>query len=217
MQRDIFLARVGMVGFLMGVLALHLLPKPLLIATDGQLHAYDPRLNFLSEYVRTQYGFLMELNFIALALTAGGLGKGLWRTGLKREGLALAGASVCLVLLALFRTDLVDLRTDALTCGDPTRIEACTLVGRVHNPLSTIVFGFVVFAAGSLLQRRVPRWRTLGWWAVACGLLALLLVGASLLYLRTIGYTARVWVGLMQRSLVLPALLWLWGLAKKLE
>lgn len=216
MKHLVLAVRTSLALFLCGVIALHFLPGPLLQTTQGVQLSYDPRFNFLSEYARTQYAPLMEVNFICLAVTAASLARALWLTGLRREGWFLVGAGLFLVLLACFRTDLVDLRTDALTCGDPLRVEPCTSVGRVHNPLSTVVFGFVAAAAVSLLARRVPRWRSIAWAAVACALLGLILVGLSLLYLRSIGYTARLWVGLMQRALVVPALLWLWALTTRL-
>lgn len=217
MKSLVLAVRISLGLFLCGVIVLHCLPSPLLQTTQGVQLSYDPRFNFLSEYARTQYAPLMEVNFLLLAITAASLARALWLTGLRREGWCLVGAGIFLVLLACFRTDLVDLRTDALTCGDPSRVEPCTLVGRVHNPLSTVVFGFVGAAAVSLLARRVPRWHRVVWAAIACALLGLVLVTLSLLYLRHIGYTSRLWVGLMQRALVIPALLWLWALTTELS
>ena len=119
----ILAVRVSLVLFVCGILTLHLLPGTVLQATQGKTIPYDPRFNFLSEYARTQYTLLMEVNFLLLAATAASLARALWLTGLRREGWFLSGAGLFLVLLACFRTDLVDLRTDALTCGDPLRVE----------------------------------------------------------------------------------------------
>jgi hypothetical protein len=51
---------------------------------------------------------------------------------------------------------------------------------------------------------------------VLCGALALFLLFAARLYLHSIGWSGRGWTGLMQRSLVLPALLFLGYLAQSL-
>lgn len=216
MKRYAVLARSAVISSLFGMGTLHLLPNIKIYSSKGEVYSYDPRFNFLSEYVRTQYGSLMIFVFLSLALSALALGGALWKTELRREAVSLGGASVFLILLAFFRTDLVDLRTDAITCGDPTRIEPCTILGRIHNPLSTVVFGFVFLVAVSLFARRTPKLHSIAWGAVVCGALALFLVVVSFLYLRSIGYTARAWVGLMQRALVLPTLLWLWWTTKKI-
>ena len=114
-----------------------------------------------------------------------------------------------LLLLGFFPTDLADLTTDDLTCGRPTRIEPCTLIGRIHNPLSTLVFAPIFLAIASFCLRRE---RFLSRLALLCGVLALGGIMGASLYLHSVGWQGRWWTGLMQRSLVFPALLWLGGL-----
>ncbi|MGC4044032.1 MAG: DUF998 domain-containing protein [Armatimonas sp.] len=192
---------------------LHVLPHPMLLATTGMQYPYRPT-NFLSELVRTQYGPLMTGCFFLLGAGAGTLALALWAKN-RREGLLMALAALALCLLGLFPTDLADLTTDKVTCGEPTRIEPCTLVGRIHNPLSTLVFAPIALLAVSLLwrSRTEPTWRFLRWVILGCGALALVLLLCARLYLLSSGWTGRGWTGLMQRSLVLPAVIFLTYLA----
>jgi hypothetical protein len=202
------------VGATLGALAgldlvlLHTLPPPHLAARTGVMVPYRP-WNFLSELVRTEYGPGMTACFFLLGLSVLATARALARHRLRREALLLSLAGAALFLLGFFPTDLADLTTDALTCGQPTRIEPCTLVGRIHNPLSTLVFAPIGLAIVSCCRFREPFLTRL---AVLCGLLALGGVLAATLYLQTIGWEGRWWTGLMQRSLVFPALLWLAGL-----
>ena len=191
------------------LLALQLSPHPMLYATNGRLIPYRSE-NFLSELVRTQHGGWMTLCFVLLAASALALALSLKKRGAWEWKLA-ALAGISLALLALFPTDLADLTTDALTCGRPTRIEPCTLVGRIHNPLSTLVFAPIGAAIGvlSLRARTQPEWRPLARFAFFCATLALFGIAGSTFYLRAIHWEGRWWTGLMQRSLVYPALLWM--------
>jgi hypothetical protein len=211
-------AQVSLLFFFAGIVTLHCLPAPMLFGATGKIVPYNPLLNFMSEFVRTQYGWLMTVNFCLLALVAALIALALGKAALSREAKLLWGASAFLVLLALFPSDLADLRTDAYTCGDPTRIEPCTLIGRIHNPLSTIVFGFVGGAMASFRLRRSPKLALIVRASVLCGVLAIcLLIAAKLYLIFELGYTQRHWVGLMQRALTLPALVWLWVLAAVLR
>jgi hypothetical membrane protein len=210
--------RLGAVSFALAGLdlaVLHFLPPPRLYATTGISVPYYP-WNFLSELVRTDYGPLMTVCFALLGLGAGAAAWALHKHTLRRESALLAVASVALLLLGFFPTDLADLTTDAYTCGQPTRLEPCTLVGRIHNPLSTLVFAPIFLTIFSFCLRRE---RFLTRMALFCGLLALAGVIGATLYLQNIGWQGRWWTGLMQRSLVFPSLLWmaglLWRLAKK--
>jgi hypothetical protein len=203
-------ARLGLLLAAAGIVTLHLLPGPVLTATTGQSVLYDPRLNFLSEYVRTQYGPLMTFNFCALGGAAVAAAWALRSAGLRREAGFVVGAALFLILLAVFPTDLTDLRQDGSACDLPLRIEPCTWVGRVHNPLSSVVFGCLGATWLSLAWRRRPEWRPVLWAGVACALLGAALVGASTLYLMHVPGVSRHWLGLMQRSVVAPAVLWLW-------
>ncbi|WP_395088488.1 DUF998 domain-containing protein [Armatimonas sp.] len=190
------------------LVVLHVLPSPRLHATTGATYPYHP-WNFLSELVRSDYSPLMTACFFLLGLGALAAARALFKHNLKRESVLLAIAGVSLLLLGFFPTDLADLTTDDLTCGQLTRIEPCTLIGRIHNPLSTLVFAPIFLAIASFCLRRE---RFLSRLALFCGALALGgIVGASL-YLHSIGWHGRWWTGLMQRSLVFPALLWLGGL-----
>lgn len=210
---------VGLAGLGLAVAdlaALHVLPTLHLHARTGTSVPYRP-WNFLSELVRTEAGPWMTLCFVLLAVGALGAAGALRR--LRPEALLLAVAGVSLALLAFFPTDLADLSTDALTCGRPTRIEPCTWVGRIHNPLSTAVFVPIaaVMASLGLRGRRDPRWRFAARWGVVCGALALAGVVGATLYLQSIGWQGRWWTGLMQRSLVAPSLLWLAGVLAALR
>jgi hypothetical protein len=191
---------------------LHVLPAPVLHATTGALIPYRP-WNFLSEYVRTQYAPLMTACFFLLAVAVLATAAVL-RPSLRREAALLTLAGAALVLLGLFPTDLADLTTSAVTCGLPGRVEPCTWVGRVHNPLSTFVFVPVAFTALSLgaRGRTGGHWRGVFRFALVCGVLAVCGVACAALYLRHVGWHGAVWTGLMQRSLVVPALLWMAGL-----
>lgn len=195
------------------ICALHLLPHPMLLATTGKQYPYQPT-NFLSELVRTQYGPAMTACFFLLAAGAGALAAGLWHR-IRREGALMALAALALGLLGLFPTDLADLTTDDVTCGLSTRIEPCTLIGRIHNPLSTLVFAPIALLAVSLLWRgrTESAWKPLRWVILGCGALAVILLLCARLYLQSIGWTGRGWTGLMQRSLVLPAIIFLTYLA----
>jgi len=82
------LARFGLLLSAAGIATLHLLPRPVVAATTGQVVLYDPPLNFLSEYVRTQYGPLMTFNFWALAGAAVAAVWALRAAGLGREASA---------------------------------------------------------------------------------------------------------------------------------
>jgi Protein of unknown function (DUF998) len=213
------LARFSLGSIALGVfllVLLHLLPHPTLYATTGRAFPYRPT-NFLSELVRTQYGPLMTVCFFILAVGSGALAGALW-TSLRRESWLLGLAALALGALGFFPTDLADLTTDAVTCGQAARIEPCTLIGRIHNPLSTLVFAPIALTALSLLWRARTQqaWRPLAFLALGCGALAVVLLICARLYLSSIGWTGRGWTGLMQRSLVLPALIFLGAVAKSL-
>ena len=135
------------------LLLLHLLPTPKLYATTGAIFVYRP-WNFLSELVRSDYGPLMTACLVLLGLGTLAAARALQKHTLRRESLLLALAGAALVLLAFFPSDLADLTTDALTCGRPTRLEPCTLIGRIHNPLSTLVFAPIFLAIASFCLRR---------------------------------------------------------------
>jgi hypothetical protein len=211
------LARSGLLLFAAGIVTLHLLPAPMLSTTTGQMLPYDPRLNFLSEYVRTQYGLVMTASFWTLGATAAAAAWAFRRAGLGREALALAVAALFAALLALFPTDLTDLRADGPACDLALRIEPCTWVGRVHNPLSSVVFGCLGATWLSLALRRRPEWKAVVRGGVACLVLAAVLVGASALYLMQLRGVGRHWLGLMQRSAAASALLWFWLVLRRLE
>ena len=210
--------RLGVVSFaLAGVdlVLLHALPAPRLYATTGAILPYHP-YNFLSELVRSDYGPGMTACFVLMGVGAGATAWAVHQHALRRESALLAVASLALLLLGFFPTDLADLSTDAYTCGMPSRPEPCTLVGRIHNPLSTLVFAPIFLVIASMCLRRE---RFLTRLAALCGLLALGGIIGATLYLQSIGWHGRWWTGLMQRSLVFPALFWmaglLWHLAKK--
>jgi hypothetical membrane protein len=207
-RRALQLGAVSMALASADLTLLHLLPAPRLYATTGAVFAYRP-WNFLSELVRSDYAPLMTACFFLLALSALAVGRALHKHSWKGESALLTLAGAALLLLGFFPTDLADLSTDALTCGQPTRLEPCTLVGRIHNPLSTLVFA-PIFVAIALCSVRKERFLTI--LAVLCVALMLAGVGGATLYLHAIGWHGRWWTGLMQRSLVLPALLWLTGL-----
>jgi hypothetical protein len=209
--RGVGLVGLGLAGLDLAIL--HALPAPRLHATTGALIPYRP-WNFLSEFARTDYAVLMTACFFLLAIGTLATAIALRPLRLRREALLLTVAGVSLALLGILPTDLADLTTDAVTCGQPTRIEPCTLVGRIHNPLSMLVLGAIVLAILSFCarSRREPQWRGVARRAALCGVLALCGIVASTLYLHGIGWHGRAWTGLMQRSLVIPALLWLVGL-----
>ena len=196
------------------LVTLHVLPPPLLHTTTGAQIPYRA-VNFLSEFVRTDYAPLMTACFVLLAVGAIATAATVRRI-LRREAVLLLIAGVALGLLAAFPTDLADLSTDAVTCANPLRIEPCTPIGRVHNPLSTFVFAPILLVALSVgyRSRQESRWRNVALLAVLCGLLAVAGIVAATLYLQSVGWQGRWWTGLMQRSLVFPALLWLAGLLR---
>src|SRR5687768_2105679 len=134
------LAQAALLAAVAGLVALHVLPRPMMHATTGELIPYDPRVNFLSELVRTQYGPLMTASFVALAIAGASASIAVWRAGLRREAILLGGVASMLALLALFPGDLAELRMDGSNCGDPARIEPCTWVGRTHDVLPNVLF-----------------------------------------------------------------------------
>ncbi|MBC8101829.1 MAG: DUF998 domain-containing protein [Cytophagales bacterium] len=204
-------AGLGLAG--VGLTLLHALPTPQLHATTGAHPPYRP-WNFLSEYVRTDHAPLMTACFFLLALGTLASATILFRKHLRWEAALLALAGMALLLLGLFPTDLADMTTDAVTCGQAARIEPCTLAGRVHNPLSTLVLVPILLVVGSFCvrSRREPQWRGVTRLAVACGALALCGLTAAFFYLHALGWQGRWWTGLQQRSLVFPILAWMTGL-----
>ena len=205
---------VGMVslGMAAGDLAvLHLLPRPVLHATTGALIPYQP-WNFLSEYARTDYAPGMTACFFLLALSA--LATASAFRSLRREAILLTVTGVALFLLGCFPTDLADLSRNGITCALPGRIEPCTMIGRIHNPLSTFVFFpiLLVFVSFCVRTRTEKKWRTVTGLGAICGGLAVCGIIAAEVYLHAQGWQGTAWTGLMQRSLVFPVLLWLGGL-----
>lgn len=207
--RGIGVVGLGSAAVLLAIL--HLLPTPHLHATTGTVIPYRP-WNFLSEYVRTEYAPLMTAIFFLLAI--GVLGAAIAVRALRREAALLTVAGITLALLGVFPTDLADLTTDAVTCGQPNRIEPCTLAGRIHNPLSTLVSAPILLTILSFCarSRREERWRGLARFATVCGTFALWGIVTVLCYRHAVGWQGRWWTGLLQRSLVVPALLWVFGL-----
>jgi hypothetical protein len=205
---------IGMVGLGSAALLLtilHLLPTPHLRATTGTVIPYRP-WNFLSEYVRTEYAPLMTACFFLLAV--GVLGTAIAVRALRREAVLLTVAGISLALLGVFPTDLADLTTDTVTCGQSNRIEPCTLAGRIHNPLSTLVSVPILLTILSFCARscREREWRGLAYFAALYGSFALCGIVAMLCYRYAVGWQGRWWTGLMQRCLVVPALLWVFTL-----
>jgi hypothetical membrane protein len=199
----------GLAG--VGLAILHALPTPRLHATTGRVVTYQP-WNFLSEYVRTDYAPLMIFCFVLLGF--GTLAAAATLRHLRREAILLTVAGAALFLLSFFPTDLADLTTDAVTCGHATRIEPCTVAGRIHNPLSTLVFVpiFLVILSMSVRSCREPHWQSVARLSAACGALMLCCLIATLFYQTMLDWHGRAWTGLAQRSLVFPALLWMVGL-----
>jgi hypothetical protein len=188
----------------------------MLMGSTGARVSYDPTLNFLSEYVRTQYGPLMTANFVLLAIAGGSLGFEFGRVGLRREARFMWGAALFLVLLALLPTDLADFRTDLSTCHDPARVEPCTWVGRVHDFLPNFAFGFVALV-GICLSRRIE-WLPIAKKGAWCAAFAAILALVSHFYVtHRAPHVERIWVGLSQRGVVAPALLWMAMLITDLE
>src|SRR5262249_17797733 len=94
--------RVGIITFgLAGVdlIVLHLLPAPMLHTTMGALIPYHP-WNFLSEFVRTQYGPLMTACFFLLAL--GTFATAVMYRHLRRESALMVAAGIALIMLGCF-------------------------------------------------------------------------------------------------------------------
>ena len=193
------------------LLTLHALPTPLLHATTGAHIPYQP-VNFLSEFVRTDYAPLMTACFLLLAL--GAMATAVTLRHLRREAVLVAVAGVALGLLAVFPTDLADLTTDRFTCRSSERVEPCTVTGLIHNPLSTAVFFPLLLTALSVCarSRKEPRWRGVAYLALGCGVIAVCGIVGATLYLQSLGWQGRWWTGLMQRSLVFAALFWMGGL-----
>lgn len=208
--RWIRIAQVALVAAVAGLVVLHLLPRPLLHATTGELIPYDPRVNFLSELVRTQYGSLMTASFVALAISGATGSIAVHRAGLRREAALLGGAALTLALLALLPSDLAELRTDASTCGDPTRVEPCTWVGRAHDVLPNALFFLLGAVWFSLLLYRRAEWARVVWAGVLCAAIAIVLAVATRLYVADGTSVARIWIGATQRSVIGSAIIWLW-------
>jgi Protein of unknown function (DUF998) len=207
--------RLAIASFLlatMGLMTLQVLPAPRLYATTGAVLLYRP-VNFLSELVRSDYSGAMVACFSLLGLGSLAMARALHQHNLRRESRFFLLAGIALLLLDFFPTDLADLSTDAITCGRPTRPEPCTLVGRIHNPLSTLVFVPIFLAMVSLYRHKE---RFLGRLTLLCAALMACGVAGTLFYLRGQGWQGRWWTGLTQRSLVFPALLWIGGLLRLL-
>ncbi|MBC7804607.1 MAG: DUF998 domain-containing protein [Akkermansiaceae bacterium] len=206
--------RIGIITLILagiGLLVLHALPTPQLHATTGAHIPYQP-VNFLSEFVRTDYAPLMIACFFLLAL--GAMATAVTLRRLRREAILVAIAGIALGLLGVFPTDLSDLTTDRFTCGSADRVEPCTVTGLIHNPLSTMVFLPLLLTALSVCARsfKEPHWRGIAYLAVGCGVVAVGGIVGATFYLQSLGWEGRWWTGLMQRSLVFPALLWMGGL-----
>jgi hypothetical protein len=88
------------------------------------------------------------------------------------------------------------------------------VAGRIHNPLSTLVFVpiFLVILSMSVRSCREPHWQSVARLSAACGALMLCCLIATLLYQTMLDWHGRMWTGLAQRSLLFPALLWMIGL-----
>jgi hypothetical protein len=213
----ISLGKLGLVCFTISMIILHFLPSPILQATTLQIIPYDWRLNFMSEFVRTQYGVVMTLNFCLLAATAGMAAWAMALLGYKRESVLLMVTGLSFILLTLFPTDLADLRVDGINCADLTRIEPCTWVGKAHNPLSSVAFLTLALVWLSLAIRRHSNWLKVVIAGFVCLALAVLLVGVSYIYLSHVIEMKRHWFGLMQRSVTVSAMIWLWIVFNQLQ
>lgn len=190
-------------------MSLHLAPQPMLLATTGASIPYDWRLNFLSELVRTQYGPAMTANFVLLAIACACTAFAFRHAALPREAWLLAGCAAVFALLALLPSDLAELRTDASTCGDPARIEPCTWVGRAHDVLPNALFVLIGLTCLSLFRRKTAPWRRVVMAAGLCAAGAIVLVVLAALYVQAVAPSGRVWVGLLQRAVVVPGIGWL--------
>ena len=95
------LAQLALILSITVFVVLHLLPQPMLHATDGALIPYDPRVNFLSEFVRTQYGSLMTANFVLLGIGAGSGAIAMYRGSMRREAFLLGGVALMLIAIGV--------------------------------------------------------------------------------------------------------------------
>jgi Protein of unknown function (DUF998) len=185
------------------LIVLHCIPGLELIATTGERIPYDPRVNFLSEYVRTPAAPLMIGFFLLVAGHAGTLAWLARELGLHAASKALLAASFVALLLVVFPTDLAELRTDFGTCGDPSRVEPCTWVGRVHDILPEVLFACI-----GVTWLALVRVRRLAWAGLGAGLAAFVLLVAAHIAVVSNVDPGRWWVGLLQRAVIGPTLLW---------
>jgi hypothetical membrane protein len=182
-------ALAGLLWFVASVVALHLL-----------LSTFEPTHRFLSEYVRSSYGWLMTANFLVLSVSAFCLARALFclqRTEghLRHPAILLAIAALFLLLLGLFPSDLQEAPK--------------SLDGIIHDRLSVIPFLLVFFAAVLLMRvvHKDPIWSGLKTGSYVLGSLGLFGVVAGWVTQGSIS-----WTGLVQRIIVAPVLLWLTGL-----
>ncbi|UJR87011.1 DUF998 domain-containing protein [Sandaracinus amylolyticus] len=191
------------------VVALHLADATLIGSTGATL-AYDGRLNFLSELARTDLGPAMTSVFVVLGLASALSALGMHRSERVREARWVAGVAIVFVLLALLPTDLRDFRgaINASTCGDPSRIEPCTWVGRAHDVLPNVLFALIGLTWWELRRSRAIAWAPAVQAGRVCGAIALVLLIAAEVYLRVALPEAPIWVGLTQKAVVAPALVW---------
>ena len=203
------LARLGLLLSLAGLLTLHLVPAPVLTATTGQVVAYDPRVKFLSEYVRTQYGPLDDRRVVLACRLGGGGLLGVAAGGAGPRGQACGGCGDVLGASGVVSHGPGGPSAGRLTCGDPLRIEPCTWAGRVHAPLSSVVFGCIAGTWGSVAWRRRPAMAARGVGGARVHAVGRVPAGWLRALPQQAPGTGRHWIGLMQRSLVAPALMWL--------
>lgn len=219
--RSVLLARLALAGVAVvaaSLVALHLVGVRFVSGYPAGA-GYDPRRNFLSEYVLTDHAALMRIVFCALTAVALLLAQALRKRRLKRVALCLLLAGVGTTILGLCRTDPAWAVQEGIWKRTPPF--AGTWIGFVHDQCSLLVFIPLLMAAAGVgpdVSRETWSWPRVGAaFAVAALSLATGCLVQSALTGGGAGEAPSGWTGLTQRVVVVPTLSWLGWLAARLS
>ncbi|MEX1071579.1 MAG: DUF998 domain-containing protein [Anaerolineales bacterium] len=183
---------------------------------EGQLRPeYDPISMFISELSLGPRGWVQIVNFLLLGIL---LLVFSWGVGVEfRQATSLRFGTLLLALIG------IGFLMSAPLVMDPaeTPLDQRSLQGNLHHIFGALVFTLMPITCFAFLLRfrTDTKWRTLYWWTLVVAVLTT--VAAILISIATLPSSTPTrlseWVGLIQRFLIIPFLVWIFIFALALR
>jgi hypothetical membrane protein len=187
---------------------------------EGWLHpGYEPLSTYVSALSLGARGWIQTANFIVLGVLLLVFARGV--AAEFRTGKASKGGPILLTIIAIL------FLISGLFLMDPTGtpLNQVTVHGTIHGLAGGIIFLLMPTSCFVFLRRfRVdPNWRSLQWWTLALGIIiaaavVLLTISSKLPGVQNV---FKDWLGLIQRTIIVPFMLWVFifalGLLRRIK